>query len=1259
MQTLYSATAVTTPVVLGHDGQNVATLYGCAFSDGTVSKTFAGSQTFDVTFPAPIDSSSSVVAEIFINGVRFETYIVQNLSGIEIEPYYLENGLSTTKRTEAYDDSPMLYMGTTDPTSIPEGVLLSALPTTDFDPLSAIHLVYDGTADVLWYLTGANLTSLADVKVMKTTSYVSDPLVGMAEYRDLSNNERIIILAHKSGLVEKLDAQYEVVQTVTLGSGVRSFTSDYVYSGRNGFYIVDNDGVLRRYNVADLTVSASNSTVVWRSVCADYLSLYGSPSIVGLSMSISDNAYSLNWTTLVATKINAPDSVQFTGISRSASNSTPTYLCGYDRSLNTLALYTINGVLLASSPTYTTDSYFLDYSDDTVQRVCKGSGQYAGTAKTAHLVAGGYEANLSVFFKPSATTYAYVGRRRKNAVTSYLVPTDAFVANDSKVSFVEGKFRIKVAGAGQYAMRVTVAPSIASSLKINGVTAVGIPYVVEGDVIELSPAAPQNIGDAFLVTIGRTPVQVKSDDTPDLFTLDSMFNCHLGIDSISETLHPVGFISTVVEYDYDVLIDGIRMPCPAAMVEGQSLAFVVRQSGDEDFHTAVLGDFTLHFTSYRWQKPQLDASSLRHRAYANNSREYISDAIQNTSGYDIDVVVVGGDLVGPESSTVADGQSFRLKFKVPTSPGHYTVTVLANGMKTAEWFIWSDAIYLDPPAAQTGVAKSRAVFDLPFPSIPNNFLFDYIVCEGTIPNIDGTDVRTVPDARSLNGERVYRQDATNATALKVQMEPQQDAKRIYFGDAVAYLSCPLVESTATARATKPIRTRIIAEGSHSQRVNSKSASALPVVVTSAVHPTDLGDWRNAQGHSYLSKAAGAGRRFPYASDDTQEEAFSAFLNEYSGLTARISEYRAPAPDVSHVATSAYVFESCEGRFAPPTVVYSKPAPDGAPVLINAYSIVAADSQYVTERQPRALSHLAYGAAASQHVLFAEPKPSLVPSSFLYHFELAMHEVSRPIHSALEPRSPQFFHIVPGTPQELKAVSFRAFQSIPVVPRAKRAASANPTQVVSRNLSIRTADPYGVPLLSVFVQQDVKHKELDAQRVQVLLSMSVVARWSVKHTSSPSTERPIFWQYVSNSVILAPSTVVHFAGATPASFNAYAPRRVSDIVHSAPRYLGKQTRSSVYKFEPATVNWTQSYHALVSKRFDFVSKEMLYVPVEDKVSLGYFGTELEALQNAVNVWGMSPDSVFALLQPSGLWTWAQVYSMDNACSDNKRGYISGG
>jgi hypothetical protein len=93
------------------------------------------------------------------------------------------------------------------------------------------------------------------------------------------------------------------------------------------------------------------------------------------------------------------------------------------------------------------------------------------------------------------------------------------------------------------------------------------------------------------------------------------------------------------------------------------------------------------------------------------------------------------------------------------------------------------------------------------------------------------------------------------------------------------------------------------------------------------------------------------------------------------------------------------------------------------------------------------------------------------------------------------------------------------------------------------------------------------------------------------------------------------------------------------------------------------------------QFNSINEDKFFVPCLTKhtvtttllpnlvgVPAGYFRTELDALQNAVNIWNMLAEEVFAIKLSSGYWVWSRLPDCDNLCEGagcNMSGYITGG
>ena len=125
------------------------------------------------------------------------------------------------------------------------------------------------------------------------------------------------------------------------------------------------------------------------------------------------------------------------------------------------------------------------------------------------------------------------------------------------------------------------------------------------------------------------------------------------------------------------------------------------------------------------------------------------------------------------------------------------------------------------------------------------------------------------------------------------------------------------------------------------------------------------------------------------------------------------------------------------------------------------------------------------------------------------------------------------------------------------------------------------------------------------------------------------------------------------------------------VELTPHTLVQQAQS--LRLDPQTKVDLHSYGFEI--QFNGINEDKFFVPNLPKhtvtttllpnlvgVPAGYFRTELDALQNAVNIWNMLAEEVFAIKLSSGYWVWSRLPDCDNLCEGagcNMSGYITGG
>lgn len=124
----------------------------------------------------------------------------------------------------------------------------------------------------------------------------------------------------------------------------------------------------------------------------------------------------------------------------------------------------------------------------------------------------------------------------------------------------------------------------------------------------------------------------------------------------------------------------------------------------------------------------------------------------------------------------------------------------------------------------------------------------------------------------------------------------------------------------------------------------------------------------------------------------------------------------------------------------------------------------------------------------------------------------------------------------------------------------------------------------------------------------------------------------------------------------------------DVI-KAPRVIKARTSSAVPTTRPAirveiqkSRKTTRTAYAIPTPVFEEWSVAPNHGDMNEPLKEGYFETELDALQNATQVWGFDASVVYAIQQVNGYWTWAQITVCEESCGSMScaaRGYLSGG
>ena len=141
---------------------------------------------------------------------------------------------------------------------------------------------------------------------------------------------------------------------------------------------------------------------------------------------------------------------------------------------------------------------------------------------------------------------------------------------------------------------------------------------------------------------------------------------------------------------------------------------------------------------------------------------------------------------------------------------------------------------------------------------------------------------------------------------------------------------------------------------------------------------------------------------------------------------------------------------------------------------------------------------------------------------------------------------------------------------------------------------------------------------------------------------------------AQSILLAAKSVLHGA-----SEYTVDPQHTPDVV---PHQVDLQALALTHHVYSAALEYDAVIHPYAST--EALPPTIVYATLDngapDLLQRGYFATEVEALQNAINLWGVDPQTCAGRQMPTGEWYWIRIPVCQNMCSDcPPTGYIQGG
>lgn len=1246
-----STTGVTTRQFNVPSRQCLVTLFDCYFDDGTTSRLCQGGETLQITLHAPLSPSEVRVAEVFVDGSRVDTLIVSRPDVPSLKQEYFDFGL--TYVPEPSTTAPLLWSidsyGRGSAAVYPLDTLPSAL-----DYLDSLAVHYDRSSNLLWLISCAfsgGSTSAISIDCS------ADPLVGVASFFDASDS-RVLALARSSGRLELYDYKMDALSSVSVPGGIRCIAESVRAYDPDGLYVVTKSGALLRYSVQSLSVTYSNTDTVWSGVSSNPSS--SQSQILLLSGNVSDNGWLFDVNSKAITRIPSSSDTQYISVLPSPSLNS-VYLVGFSHTTKRLGTYSASGSVVAS---YTElDAYAIPYSDARPTGynygiICRGTSiqTASGWAPTPY----GAKSNAVAAFDDSGNDLILL-RPRQTSVDTYLQQA-APDASSSTCGFIGTDFVLHVSVYPEDAyVPITVPKSIRASVFVNGILQQK-PVAKSGDTVVVKSSDP-SFQSVFYAAVGRSPMSAIFDQEPDRVTIQDVYDCDDGGEYSTIPVTPTGYVQTDVIYYGDVIVDGVRRAAPVTLLLGQSISFVFDHDGEHEDHSVTFGSQVVMFRSHKSPAPKFD-SALRNRAYARLNETYLSGPIRNTSGRAVTLEVLGGRLVGPQ--VIEDNATFQVAVDTGSTPAHIETEIRADGLPLLHWSVWSDVHYLDPVNVRVEPVGSLVSTHLPFSSVPDGFYFDFTVPEGVLSSVSGVLYSGTLDCRGLSASRRSVLDATNKTSVDVSFYPQLSAKMLEFGDAIAYVQVMPIDTPASASQTSfDLLGSELPDGQSSLSTESAS-STVGVGVYSQVNSFCAA---NALPSLMLgqSLSASSGDFELVLPDRSSADSSSAELitEELAGFDTHDADYISfeamdtIAPGVSLVEFGTSVSTASVVRLVRESAASNKSAMHRL-LEDSAASMSYTLSPMLRPGLPPSITGLASDSIAAGTLVAAttawllgnmRPADAVDPK---YRFEPALPTPTKdPEYSQVDSMFAAYEHEAFSDYQWVHGMYSRRLFSA-----HRQTDTASRVQLFTLQFEVRGI--YEVTPRNFHFQE--RYPDLRTSSVQRasmrypdqgLFSAEYIQR---QYAFSAEARAQLVLPYIQSQRLLVSDHIV-----------------TSSMFHSKSEalYVGSSLNyghglSVIYS--GVTVNTVETPEALpyqsgiTDYTFDGVIPDtsyVLHIGVEDLVENGFFQSELDALQNAVSVWGMDPGVIYAIKRPSGLWAWSQATAFNNLCSPMPKGYVSGG
>lgn len=830
---------------------------------------------------------------------------------------------------------------------------------------------------------------------------------------------------------------------------------------------------------------------------------------------------------------------------------------------------------------------------------------------------------------------------------------------------------------------------------------------------------------AFPFSVGRSNglVEVVPDPYPDPFTFDTIYDVpdyswqKTAVKTMTGINQRIELNVTVDGKEdpdrVEVYVNDKLITAPYFMVNGDKFYLRIKHGYNITLINVKAGEYETDWGIYTVSEIEFDP--IPNRAYALTGILYQTRVLTNTGITALALTIssdIGEFIQGGKAVTLEVGQSTRILFTPTETNKKYQIKFGSSRYKYT-WDIWTHDTWLDAqPKATYSKGMVVAQSDkLAFDEIPANFFTDIRVPAGILFEVDGTDVEAPLDSRGVYRNFFEMKDVSCDSSLILESYPSHNAPKILMlGNAqISWLhdfEGELVyEAAERSEVFVAINPKFV-YAFESRGTQSKAS------YQNAMQRRDT-DFKSAYADS-VPAVSDKFKLFSFVSAFVETE--DSFAAEYAATystrhTAFAQTHEAwfmfaeqvivglqlvNAFESSYGTKSGFAFDESLGTSA--DIFATKLSDSKDSVLIvkeissprktgwNAVSRVEVELpdsvkewNKVSDQVETESKYVETAATPNQYA--AEPDyientqdakadPAL-PAERQAAKPYGLFTENEWVQSAIAGSHFGFEADITDTYNRSYVDPAVSIWRQEVIPRADYAMQWDFINLENFAVSVAPSEPV------IYSQANAEYSppvprwfELNAQYQITPHAEFVIAAVTYKYLNDPR-----------NVALQKPHRVDMFA---ELKVDPDAKRLDSIVEHAIPTAIYK----SAFSYKPVMPPEIKSSPMSTAKHVDVQAiksaaiapqgveiishpvdrmKLTMFVPTvdygePDPLKKGYFETELEALQNAVNVWNKSPDEIFAIQQPDKTWTWAIKIPCGEYCGEfgcDTRGYLAGG